>query len=74
MRYLKKQELKERFAQNTACMILSAMRPKMKRMLYSEYADTLDGTKNADSRTGQEVVDDLKDMLIRRRKKRERRR
>lgn len=70
LKYLRKQEVKQEFAYNTLSLILNAMRPKLKRELYSEFAQKLDGQqKREDERSGMEIVEDLKNMIKNRIKK-----
>ena len=60
LRYLRKEELKRQFAENTSSMILRALCPKMERKLYSDFASELEeDAPPADTRTGQQIIDDL---------------
>lgn len=63
LRYLRKQEIKQQYAWNTVCLVLNAMRPELQRVFYSDYAEEIDGQKQNDSRTGQQIVDDLKEKI-----------
>lgn len=70
LRYLKKQEIKEQYARNTLGLMLRALWPKLNRALYSEFVEALE--EPPDTRSGQEVVNDLIAELDRRRAKRQR--
>lgn len=71
LRYLRKQEIKQEYANNTFSLILNAMRPDLKRALFSEFVQKLEGQQQAqDTRSGMEIVEDLKTMIKNRVKKR----
>lgn len=59
LRYLRREELKRQYAQNTASIILRALCPEMRRELYSEFVETLDGTRTQDTRTGTQIIEDM---------------
>lgn len=70
LRYLRKEELKRQYAANTACLILRALWPKLDREMYSEFAERLDGRQPQDSRTGRQIIEDLRSSLLGRKKRR----
>lgn len=70
LRYLRKEELKRQFAANTSSLILRALWPQLNRALYSDFAEELDGTKQQDTRTGQQIIDDLIERLTDRKERR----
>lgn len=62
--HLRKEELKRQFAANTSSLILRALCPKMERKLFSEFAVGLDeSAPPADTRTAQQIIDDLRAKL-----------
>ena len=71
LKYMKKQELKQQFCGNTLCFLLKAMKPQIQRPFYSEYVEVLDGQAVKDTRTGVEIVEDLKNQLIKRKNRRQ---
>lgn len=64
LRYLRKEELKRQYAENTNSLILRALCPKMERKLFSEFAVALEeSAPPADTRTAQQIIDDLRAKL-----------
>lgn len=64
LRYLRMEELKRQFAENTSSLILRALCPNMERKLYSEFACGMDeSAPPADTRTAQQIIDDLRAIL-----------
>ena len=64
LRYLRKEELKRQFAENTSSLILRALCPKMERKMFSDFADGLEkSAPPADTRTAQQIIDDLRAKL-----------
>lgn len=59
LRYMRREEVKNQYARNTACMILRALWPKLERALYSEFVETLDGRREQDTRTGGQIIEDM---------------
>lgn len=65
LRYLRKQEIKQEYACNTLSLILNALRPNLKRELFSEFAQKLDEQhhQQQDTRSGMEIIQDLKERI-----------
>lgn len=59
LRYMRREELKSQYAWNTVCIILRALCPEIRRDLYSEFVETLDGTRTEDTRTGGQILEDM---------------
>ncbi len=70
LRYMRREEVKRQFEANTACLTLRALWPELKRGLYSEFVEALDGSRTKDTRTGEEIRQDIISNLRRRVKKR----
>lgn len=68
LRYMRREELKNQYARNTDCIILRALCPEIRRELYSEFVETLDGTRMKDTRSGEEIRQDIISKLRRRAK------
>lgn len=62
---MRKEELKRQYAANTNCLILNALCPKLKRVMYSEFSEEFE-EKQKDERTGNQIVEDLIEKLKRR--------
>ncbi len=59
LRYLRREEIKRQYAQNTVCMILRALCPKLDRECYSDFAEELNGNLEKDTRTGGQILEDM---------------
>lgn len=55
LRYLRKQEIKQQFANNTMSLILRSLQPGLGRELYSDFADGMD---HADKKDAQKASDE----------------
>lgn len=64
LRYLRLEDLKRQFAENTNSLILRALCPNMERKLFSEFACGLDDSAPpADTRTAKQIIDELRAKL-----------
>lgn len=59
LRYMRREELKSQYVWNTVCIILRILCPETRRDLYSEFVETLDGTRTEDTRTGGQILEDM---------------
>lgn len=65
LEYMSKREALEQYARNTESFLLQALCPKFGRMIYSEYASTLEQSKDHKKITAKEAKERRSEFLRR---------
>lgn len=71
LQYVRREELKRRYLGDIVCMILRVNAPKASLTMYSDYAVSLEDNHNVDTRTGEEIRQDVIGQIKRRLEQRE---